>query len=101
MALSCRFAVDAVAPVDIEANLVNPGKGLVIRSPEIDYIECLGVDIWTPDGQTQLVANLSFKISKGEHLLVSGMNGTGKSSLFRCMGDLWELSKGSTSAIGF
>lgn len=74
----------------IDGNL----NGIVIRSPTIDYLEFVDCDIYTPDGLTQLVEKLSFKIKPGEHLLVSGMNGTGKSSLFRTMGDLWKLNKG-------
>eukprot|EP01126_Amoeba_proteus_P053651 TRINITY_DN6552_c0_g2_i9.p1 TRINITY_DN6552_c0_g2~~TRINITY_DN6552_c0_g2_i9.p1 ORF type:complete len:457 (-),score=98.22 TRINITY_DN6552_c0_g2_i9:35-1405(-) len=69
-------------------------KGTVIRREETDYIELKDCDIFTPDGLTHLVKKLSMRIEPGHHLLLEGRNGTGKSSLFRTMGELWPLRDG-------
>ena len=37
------------------------------------------------------VNNLSFKLNKGDSLLLTGHNGSGKSSIFRCLGGLWNI----------
>jgi len=39
--------------------------------------------------QRCLISNLNLKINKGEHLLIMGSSGSGKSSLIRVLGDLW------------
>uniref|UniRef100_A0A6B2L0G9 ABC transporter domain-containing protein n=1 Tax=Arcella intermedia TaxID=1963864 RepID=A0A6B2L0G9_9EUKA len=72
-----------------------PVPGVVIRSPDIASIELINCDIYTPDGLTKLVDNISIKIDRGEHLILHGVNGTGKSSLFRTLGELWPLRAGT------
>jgi len=61
-----------------------------------DLVAFEGVDVVTPSGNV-LVEDLTFKLPRGGALLVTGHNGAGKSSIFRCLGGLWPVSKGMIS----
>ena len=50
------------------------------------------VDVYTPT-DVLLLKNLNFSIQLGESLLLTGCNGSGKSSIFRCLGGLWKIPK--------
>ena len=45
----------------------------------------------------ELIPSLTFTITPGQHVLISGPNGTGKSSLARILGDLWPVYRGLVS----
>lgn len=51
------------------------------------------VDVYTPTG-VLLVKDLNFTLRAGTNLLLTGCNGSGKSSIFRCLGGLWKVPKG-------
>ena len=52
----------------------------------------------------ELIPSLSFTITPGQHVLISGPNGTGKSSLARILSGIWPVFRGLVSRprrIGF
>lgn len=50
-----------------------------------------------PYGGDELIESLSFVVHSGEHLLVSGSNGVGKSAIARIVGGLWPVYRGLVS----
>ncbi|GAA5852902.1 hypothetical protein JCM8547_004727 [Rhodosporidiobolus lusitaniae] len=74
------------------------GRGKILPSLN-DEIVFDSVPIVTPNGDV-LVPSLSFHVKPGEHLLVVGGNGTGKSSLFRILGGLWPVYGGTVTKPG-
>lgn len=45
----------------------------------------------------ELIPSLSFTITPGQHVLISGPNGTGKSSLARILSSIWSVYRGLVS----
>jgi ABC-type uncharacterized transport system fused permease/ATPase subunit len=45
-----------------------------------------------------LINDFNLEVKRGQHTLVRGRNGVGKTSLFRTLGGLWEPIKDDTSA---
>lgn len=52
--------------------------------------------LW-PQGGDELIESLSLIVRRGEHLLISGSNGVGKSAISRILAGLWPVYRGLIS----
>lgn len=65
------------------------------RSPgNHTVLQIHNMDLATPDHKRILIRNLNVSLQYGEHLLIVGNSGAGKSSLLRAIAGLWTVGNG-------
>jgi putative ATP-binding cassette transporter len=71
-----------------------PGKGPLELVEDGDLLAYEGVTLVTPAEGRLLIDNLSLKVPPGRRLLITGPDGSGRSSLLRATAGLWTAGQG-------
>ncbi|KKA26227.1 hypothetical protein TD95_000031 [Thielaviopsis punctulata] len=61
-----------------------------------EHVPIMAPGLW-PNGGEELLDNMSMIVRKGEHLLISGPNGVGKTAIARVLAGLWPVYRGLVS----
>ncbi|KAI1165677.1 ABC transporter transmembrane region 2-domain-containing protein [Nemania serpens] len=62
----------------------------------LEHVPIVAPGLW-PQGGEELLESLSLIVRRGEHLLISGPNGIGKSAIARVLAELWPAYRGLVS----
>lgn len=75
---------------DLKAKQLTSSNGIRETS---DIVEFEDVTVYTPN-ERRIVGNLSFKVEQGDHLLINGKSGSGKTSILRTLSGVWNFYSG-------
>ena len=76
---------------DVEGTLAKGFDGV-----RLDSVPIVAPSLY-PMGGEELINDLSFRVTSGEHILITGPNGAGKSSVARIVAGLWPTFRGIAS----
>ncbi|KAH8682463.1 ABC transporter transmembrane region 2-domain-containing protein [Xylariales sp. PMI_506] len=62
----------------------------------LEHVPVVAPGLW-PQGGEELIESLSLIVRRGEHLLISGSNGVGKTAISRILAGLWPVYRGLVS----
>lgn len=68
-----------------------------ITDNSYNYIDLIDLSVATPQGRV-LISSLNYRITQGKNVMIQGSNGTGKSTLLRCIAGLRPLHAGTILA---
>lgn len=70
------------------------GQGITVHESKGPDLRLDGVDILLPDGRA-LLGKVGLQLKAGEHTLITGPSGVGKSTLFRALSGIWPFGRGT------
>ena len=85
--------------LDTDSSIKN-GKLKYNKNNEKGTVEFKNVFFKYPDGDEDLLRNISFKINKGETFAIIGSTGSGKSSIINLIPRLYDVTKGEVLVDG-
>lgn len=86
-----KYTLKVLHPENVE------GRGKVVINE--DKIVMKRVPVTAPNGEV-IVEDISFDLEKGKNLFIDGPNGSGKTSIFRLLSELWPCYAGYVETPG-
>ena len=77
------------------ANVVGPIASGELKDSLVLQLENLSIQ--APKNGDCIANNLSLEVGKGQHTLIQGINGIGKTSLYRTIAGLWKTGSGAVN----
>lgn len=91
---------DAIEYMEEDHNVFNHGKGIPLPRKKALSIEFKNVTYRYPEGDKNVLENVSFKIEAGEKISLVGLNGAGKTTLTQLMCGLLVPTEGEVLVDG-
>lgn len=79
--------------------LITEGKGIA-KTNETGTVEFKNVSFCYPDGQTNVLSDISFKVEKGQTVAFIGATGCGKSTIVNLVSRFYDVSSGQVLVDG-